>query len=206
MKNLSTIDYARWFLQKNPSLYFGYFDENLKLNKLLYFADLMFYAVHHKALFDEQFERWDNGPVVPSVQRGYRYEGLNLPNDSPLEIFDQDKERVMKIVNFLYGHWSSYELSEETHRHNTWENLERNAKYDFSNTNPEKLNYLNILYQIYKDLDFESIHREVINRNVFFYDGNSFTLTDDDLKELSTFDKMDSPVYIEKYDGELVVS
>lgn len=37
-------DVAVWFLNKNPDLYFGYNDENTKLNKLVFFLqyDVLF--------------------------------------------------------------------------------------------------------------------------------------------------------------------
>ena len=45
---------------------------NLKLNKLLYFAQGCHLARTGKALFDDQIEAWQLGPVVPTIYRKYK--------------------------------------------------------------------------------------------------------------------------------------
>ena len=42
MTKLNTHEVAKWFIYNNPELAYGYLDENVKLNKLLYFSNLMF--------------------------------------------------------------------------------------------------------------------------------------------------------------------
>ena len=45
---------------------------NLKLQKLLYYAQAWHLAFFGAPLFDEDFEAWVHGPVVPRVFRCYR--------------------------------------------------------------------------------------------------------------------------------------
>ena len=40
---------------------------NLKLQKLIYYAQAWFLALHDEALFDDPIEAWVHGPVVPEV-------------------------------------------------------------------------------------------------------------------------------------------
>jgi uncharacterized phage-associated protein len=45
---------------------------NLKLQKLLYYAQAWYLALHQKPLFDEDFEAWVHGPVLPSQYRRFK--------------------------------------------------------------------------------------------------------------------------------------
>lgn len=40
---------------------------NLKLQKMLYLAQMMYLGEHHERLLNGTFEAWDYGPVLPSV-------------------------------------------------------------------------------------------------------------------------------------------
>ncbi|HFU4006949.1 TPA: type II toxin-antitoxin system antitoxin SocA domain-containing protein, partial [Streptococcus suis] len=66
---VNTLNLAKCFLSINPSLRVGNFDNNLKVNKLLYFASLMYFSLFNDDLIDDYFERWDNGPVVREVYK-----------------------------------------------------------------------------------------------------------------------------------------
>lgn len=61
---LSGNEVARWFIFHNPELASGYIDENTKINKLLYFSNLMYYCIHNEYLIKDEFVAFPNGPVV----------------------------------------------------------------------------------------------------------------------------------------------
>jgi uncharacterized phage-associated protein len=42
---------------------------NLRLNKILYFAQIISLLENGRPLFLDDFEAWDLGPVIPSVYR-----------------------------------------------------------------------------------------------------------------------------------------
>ena len=48
---------------------------NLRLQKLLYFAQGWHLARYGKPLFDDDIEAWQYGPVVPSVYNAYKQYG-----------------------------------------------------------------------------------------------------------------------------------
>ena len=48
---------------------------NLKLQKLLYYAQGAHLALRDEPLFGEPIEAWTHGPVVPSVYRQYKQHG-----------------------------------------------------------------------------------------------------------------------------------
>lgn len=70
----SAIDVARYFLaQSDPDA--GDTMSNLKLQKLLYYAQGVTLALTEKPLFSDPLEAWLQGPVVPSVFRKYKEAG-----------------------------------------------------------------------------------------------------------------------------------
>ncbi|VGV87359.1 Uncharacterized phage-associated protein [Streptococcus pyogenes] len=100
---INTMNLAKCFLSLNPSLKVGNYDNNLKVNKLLYFSSLMYYSIFHENLLDENFERWDNGPVVREVYKGFRYNDLTSSTDFTDEEFNTETKSIIQIVNFIYG-------------------------------------------------------------------------------------------------------
>ena len=69
---------------------------NLKLQKILYFAQAAHLAVHEKPLFKEDIEAWKFGPVIPSVYRKYKkYTNTAIPNPKAIPEFDE------QLINFL---------------------------------------------------------------------------------------------------------
>ncbi len=58
---------------------------NLKLNKLMYYAQGAFLSRTGKPLFDDAIEAWVYGPVVPSIYRKYKVCGSN-----PIPFTDED--------------------------------------------------------------------------------------------------------------------
>lgn len=206
---LSGNEVAKWFIFHNPELASGYIDENTKINKLLYFSNLMYYCINKEALINEEFIAFPNGPVVFSVYRDYRYNGLNaLPQSiiTPTEA----QSKVLNIVNFIYGNMLTDELVEESHTHSLWKNVQHliphNPRIEFENVDCSLVEYYNALYNTYCDMDFSNIAKEKIKNNIYYYFKDSFELTDEIISTLSSFDKFDEPKFLEIIDGELVVS
>lgn len=93
---------------------------NMKVNKLLYFAQGRYLAKYGIPLFSDVLEAWEHGPVVNSVYQKYKYCG-NLP----ICLTDDDEEwyasMPSKDIDFLldiyreYGKYSAAKLREMTH-------------------------------------------------------------------------------------------
>lgn len=200
---------AKWFIFHNPELASGYIDENTKINKLLYFSNLMYYCITNENLISDEFVAFPNGPVVFSVYRDYRYNGLN---SLPQEIItpNETQLKVLNIINFIYGNASTDELVNESHTHSLWKNVQHlipnNPKIEFENVEPELVAYNRALYNTYAGLDFSNIVKEKIKNNIYYYFKDSFDMTDEIIAKLSSFDKYDEPKFLEIIDGELVVS
>lgn len=95
---------------------------NLKLQKMLYFADAVSLAYSDKPLIEEDFEAWKMGPVIRSIYREYRGRG-----STPIEIegeitCDEKLETFLKEVWKIFGKFSAVELVNLTHKSGSpWE-------------------------------------------------------------------------------------
>jgi len=211
MVKLDTHEVAKWFIYNNPELAYGYLDENVKLNKLLYFSNLMYYCVEKENLLDEEFIAFPKGPVVFSIYRDYRFKGLNaMPISDDVRNLGSEQRQILNIISFVYGNKDANELIDETHRHSLWKDVScfipNNPQIDFSKTDDNLISFFCALYNAYKDFDFSDIKKEKINGNIFYYSKSNFELTDDIISELIHFEKSDTPRFIEIIDDELVVS
>jgi len=208
---LNSHELARWFIFNNPSLASGYLDENVKLNKLLYFTALMYYCVRKEQLIDEPFIAFPKGPVLKSVYRDYRYNNLDkMPKNDDITEADDVQKQIIYIINFIYSDRTATDLINETHEHNIWkavsDYIPNNPIIDFSDVDESLSKYFVNLYDIYKSLDFSDLKKEKINGNVFYYSPRNLTLTDDIVSELSELPLINEPQFIENIDGELVFS
>lgn len=200
---------AKWFIYNNPELASGYIDENTKINKLLYFSNLMYFCISGENMISDDFIAFPNGPVVFSVYRDYRYNGLNqLPQQAPA--LDANYCKVLNIISFVYSDRSTKELVDESHSHSLWKNVSslipHNPKIEFQNIEQEVTDYYKALYQTYAAVDFSTLTKEKINDNIYYYLKDSFTMDDAIVEKLSTFGKFDEPKFLEMVSGELVVS
>ncbi len=73
--NLSPNDVANWFLC-NIDREAGDSITHLKLQKLLYYAQAWSLVLKGKSLFEEDFEAWAHGPVLPSIFEQYKNMGF----------------------------------------------------------------------------------------------------------------------------------
>ena len=94
---------------------------NLKLQKLLYYAQAWSLALYDRAVFDDPIEAWVHGPVVASVFRRFKQYRWN-PITSPAEresvpvTARPHLDEVLKV----YGSFSATELERMTHAEEPW--------------------------------------------------------------------------------------
>lgn len=203
---IDTMNLAKYFLSINPNLKIGNYDNNLRLNKLLYFSSLMYFSVYKENLINGFFERWDNGPVNRDVYKEFRYNDLISNTECTIDSFSSEEKKIIQIVNFIYGSKTSNELSEETHQHNIWIEASQNEQLDFKKMASPIINYMKKLYSIYRMVDFENLHKEVINGNTYLYYDDIDLSSEKYLNILQNVGPTEVPIFIELLDGELVFS
>lgn len=108
------IDIAKYFINElHP--------EPLKLQKLLYFAQGFSYAFYDKELFNDDFEAWVHGPVIPSIYHEYKsYEYNPIDLNYNLKEFNKDVMDLLEYVKNNYAKYDGKYLEEITHKEEPW--------------------------------------------------------------------------------------
>lgn len=96
---------------------------NLRLNKLMYFAQSWMLSVFKKPLFQEDIEAWEYGPVVPSIYHQYKQYGKypidKFADEFSLNMFSDDEISVLSAVMACYRRFSTPGLVDITHAKNS---------------------------------------------------------------------------------------
>ena len=98
---------------------------NLKLQKLLYYAQAWYLALYDQPLFDERIEAWVHGPAVPPVYGAYKgWAWQPIQDDPGLDSIGLPKpiEDHLNEVMDAYGTMGAYELEKLTHAESPWLN------------------------------------------------------------------------------------
>lgn len=124
-------DIAEWFLNKNR-IQMNFEDSeyitNLKLQKLLYYAQGFYLAKKDAPLFNDDFLAWEHGPVIRKIYDEYKKNGssgIKFEKDFNVEI-DKETERVLEEVYEKYGQYAAWKLRNMTHEETPWKTTPRN--------------------------------------------------------------------------------
>lgn len=118
----SALEIASLFIQIANSLPNHHID-NLKLNKLCYYAQGWSLAKRGIPLFDEEIQAWQYGPVIPTVYnayKGYVSDYISKPIEQLDEsCLDEEEVEIITDVYINYGKYSSAGLIDMTHKKGT---------------------------------------------------------------------------------------
>ena len=98
---------------------------NMKLQKLLYYAQGFYLAIFDTELFSERLEKWVHGPVVPSIYHAYKQFGNQpIPYEGDLDVdnLDTDARELLDEVYEVIGQFSAYVLRNKSHKEPPWQN------------------------------------------------------------------------------------
>jgi uncharacterized phage-associated protein len=117
---------AKWFLAWAASEEAGDDLSNLKLQKLLYYAQGHHLGNLGVPLFREDLQAWSHGPVVPVVYREYRDAGSNplaLSETDSFEWTDVDENATDFLIEVWdrYGGLAPWRLRDMTHSEPPWQ-------------------------------------------------------------------------------------
>jgi uncharacterized phage-associated protein len=113
---------ARYFLSKVDEDA-GDAISNLKLQKLVYYAQAYHLAMYGEPLIPEQVEAWEHGPVVPDLYRSYKQHGsepIPPPDDFDASEYDPRTRELLDEVYDVYGQYSAWKLRNMTHAERPW--------------------------------------------------------------------------------------
>ena len=98
----------------------------MKLQKILYYAQLKSFNDYGEKLFDEEFEAWINGGVIRKVYENYaefyRFSDLSSNFNPPIHIKNINHRKIIDSTIERFRIISSYDMSEKVHLENNSNN------------------------------------------------------------------------------------
>jgi uncharacterized phage-associated protein len=134
---LSCYDVAKYFLwvanKQNASI------SNLKLQKLVYYAQAWHLAINGQELFAEDFQAWVHGPVIPELYNEYkRFEWMPIQNeiedDRIIFEFTDGTLSLLQEVTEQYFACDVYDLERMTHAEAPWQTARDSIPADVPST------------------------------------------------------------------------
>lgn len=79
---------------------FGDRIEEMKLHKLMYFAQRECLILTGKPMFDDEIQGWRFGPVVPSIHEGYANNSFNS------DITNETVAEYLPVLDYVFEHYA----------------------------------------------------------------------------------------------------
>ena len=125
---------AEWFIWYNE--YIRDFEDedtdnisNMKLQKLLFYAQSAFLAIKGKTLFNNKILAWQHGPVIKEIYEKYKDKGnqgiIEYDEKNLKDISKEDTDLLIDVYN-LFGEYSAWGLRNLTHSETPWKTTKRN--------------------------------------------------------------------------------
>ncbi len=119
-------DYFIWLANET-----GSYISNLKLQKLVYYAQAWYLALYGQPLFDEDFEAWIHGPVIPELYREYKNFGWKpILKDVSSPDFSEEIQDFLEELTEVYFGCDAFELEQMTHHEDPWIQARGNLSLD----------------------------------------------------------------------------
>jgi len=121
----SALDIANYFLYKaqEASEEDQELISNLKLQKLVYYAQGLYMAVNGKPLFSDKIEAWTYGPVVPELYQHYKKynsNGIHADKNFNPSIINEKTKKFLDEIYEAFGQFSAIGLMNLTHSDQCW--------------------------------------------------------------------------------------
>lgn len=145
---MGCLDIARYFIRR------AYEDEleadmtNMKVQKLLYYAQSLHLALYDEPLFDNEIQAWRYGPVCPpaySFYSEFEAKQLPIPEIDDATLVPQETLKLLEEVWEYFGEHHAYYLSGMTHLEFPWKKARKNLPPEASSTEPIQLEDMRLL-------------------------------------------------------------
>ncbi len=211
-------DFAKYFIKNNVDSFPNTFDGNMKLQKMLVFANLISISEYNELLFDEQILAFENGCVVEKIRLRYKNDYISFKDDSDRyePDFSEKEYDILRLTTEIFGKASARELSDINHTFAFWKDAyvkgtDSNGYHDKNNSivnilfDSEDIKKVHEIVSAYKEVMENVSAKELINGVTFYYD--DLILTDQIINELEKFsltaDDDTYSVYVDS--GKLVI-
>jgi uncharacterized phage-associated protein len=120
----SVTDVAKYIVEKLGTM------TTMKLQKLCYYCQSWALAWDEMPLFDEDFQAWAAGPVVPALFDAHRgkfvLDANFFANRTAYDFTENERDTIEKVLAF-YGDKEPHWLSELSHQEKPWRDARRRA-------------------------------------------------------------------------------
>lgn len=109
----------------------GDYISQLKLQKMVYYADAWFLVNNGSPLVSEEFEAWVHGPVVRTLYHRFKeYRWNPILEDVAFPDLDELQAEHLAEIYDEFGKYSGYELEQMTHDEQPWIEARGNCEPD----------------------------------------------------------------------------
>ncbi len=126
----TALDIANYFLfkaqQEEQELL-----SNLKLQKLIYYAQGLYLAMNDEPLFADSIEAWKYGPVVPNLYhefKKYGTGGIPAPEGFDPSFIDNETLEYLDAIFDFFNQYSAIRLMEFAHEDQCWQDTQQGEK------------------------------------------------------------------------------
>lgn len=91
--------------------------DEVTAHKLMYYAQKTSIALTDETLFDEEFEGWVHGPVLPSLRGVFDFYQKNPDAESKL---DDTAKFLLDNTIHNYGRYATWKLRDKSHEEKAW--------------------------------------------------------------------------------------
>lgn len=205
----SAFEFAKWFIREGYDSPRNTKNGNMKLQKMLYFSQLIHLAKYGSPLFQNKMYAFEKGTVVESVRQEYQYNHDNFVMDSFFTNIELSEEQIstLNVTIDIFGKCSADELSELNHEQFSWR--KSYDKSNFGNFHDKELSIIDIndileydidkikdmldAYESSKDSDDECIE---VNGYKFYFNPQEIHLNDEIMIELENFEGEEDSYYV----------
>ena len=128
ISNNKAVDVAYWFINraaKDAQEDSDYITQ-LKLQKLLFYAQAISLKKNNRTIFQEPIKCWDYGPVVESVWKQFGSYHKKPIKEGKDVVFDKATEKILEDTYKKYGIYTAGYLVRLTHNEKVWADAEKN--------------------------------------------------------------------------------
>ena len=125
---LSCFDIADYFIGLANET--GSFISNLKLQKLVYYAQAWHLALHDAPLFEEDFQAWIHGPVIPVLFEQYQsFSWRPIQKEVTVDLPDTVEAFLEEVVDEYFG-CDAYDLMRMVRAEMPWKKARNGISHD----------------------------------------------------------------------------
>lgn len=136
----------------------------LKLQKLMYFAQREAIAITGEPLFENQFEGWQYGPVLTELRHFFEEDQMKIKID-----LDETSKYIIDNTVTRYGKYEPWYIANLSHKETSWKNSRKGLSDDEKGNklikiedikkDAENVRLYDHLYDMYID-EFEDVDEE----------------------------------------------